>query len=136
MKSKLIIFLWVFILSNTISAQEPEQKELVFEYSVSYGSSCCPRDLKWNEKEGVETTIQNFEKANGISMKGAYMTIDGKEGECTYYFSFLGWDSLTKKKFLYIRNDLREIKRYTTKKITLDSLLKSKPYKSLVKKIN
>lgn len=136
MKLKLIICLWVLTFFNTISAQEVENKELVFEYSLSYGSVCCPKDLKWNEKEAIKTTIQNFEKENNVLMKGTYKTIDGKEGECTYYFSFLGWDTVTKKKFLNIRYDLREIKRYTTKRVTLDSLLKTKPYSSLVKVIN
>jgi len=132
MKKVIPIFLFIFIFCLSLNAQE--NKDLVFEYSFSYGSICCPKDLKW-DSEGIEDTIKKFENDNNILMKGTYNIITGKEGESTYYFSFFGWSDDMKNKFLAKRGDLSKISHYTNKKKTLDSLKKSYS-ENLIKKIN
>ncbi len=112
------------------------KKDLIFEYSERYGSSCCPKDPARNQKIGLKEFISKFEKENAISLKETYMVIQGKEGEKTYYLSFKGWSKKMKDKFIKERRSNSLFLNWSTmKKITYNYLLKNNR-KDFIRKMN
>ncbi len=112
------------------------KNDLMFEYSESYGSVCCPKDPAWNQKVGLKEFISKFEKENVISLKETYMVIQGKEGEKTYYLSFKGWPKKMKDKFIKERRSNSLFLNWSTmKKITYNYLLKNNR-KDFIRKMN
>lgn len=113
------------------------KNDLVFEYSESYGSSCCPRDsFRDSIKVGLEEFISKFEQENSISLKETYMVIQGKEGEKTYYLSFKGWSNAMREKFIKERTyETTFLRSNTNTKVTYNDIIKNNR-KELIFKLN
>ena len=112
------------------------KKDLIFEYSERYGSSCCPKDPARNQKIGLKEFISKFEKENSVILKETYYVIQGKEGEKTYYLSFKGWSQKMKDKFINERLKSSLFLNWSRmKEVTYNNLLKNYR-KSLIFKVN
>lgn len=70
-----------FIFQKT----KPKENEIKFYYSDCYGSTCCPRDDRWDSYEAVQNKIKLFEEQNNLSINKDSNSF-GEEGEhCTSY---------------------------------------------------
>ncbi len=113
------------------------KNDLIFEYSESYGSSCCPRDpFRDSVKVGLKEFVTKFEQENSISLKETYMVIQGKEGEKTYYLSFKGWSKAMREKFIKKRTyEAAFLRSNTSTKVTYNDIIKNNR-KELIFKLN
>ncbi len=102
------------------------KKDIVFEYSESYGSTCCPKDPAWDTKESLEAYIKRFEKDHSVVLKESYKVIQGKEGEKTYYLSFKGWNKKVKERFIRERIQHNMFLNWST--------MKTDTYNDMIKK--
>lgn len=73
---------------------------IVFYHTESLGSSCCPRDPKWDEKEKLNNFISSFETKNNVKIGAVYKKITGKEGEQILYFTLSNLNLKQKLDFL------------------------------------
>ncbi|WP_103867591.1 hypothetical protein [Aquimarina sp. I32.4] len=73
---------------------------IIFYYTESYGSMCCPIDPKWKVKEKLDNFITSFEATNNIKLGDAYVKITGKEGEHIVYFTLSNLSKKQKLAFL------------------------------------
>lgn len=72
-----------------LNFKKPELNEIEskFYYLNCYGSTCCPKDPRWEFYETFQNNIKIFEEKNKVVItKEVYSKIYGKEGEhCLYY---------------------------------------------------
>jgi len=83
-----------------------EKKLMKVYYREGYGSSCCPRDPKWDLKPGIKEFTMDFQTKNKVKITGTYSEFAGKEGEVNYYYKFKGLSDQLKLKFIVDRVSL------------------------------
>ncbi|MFB9077964.1 hypothetical protein ACFFWB_11215 [Flavobacterium procerum] len=87
--------------------------EIEIFYTESYGSSCCPKDLQWDNKPTREEFIDYFEKENNVKIKNTYYESRGKEGEAIFYYPLKELPNNLILKFILERDFYRIINRHT-----------------------
>jgi len=88
-----------------------KNNEKEFYYTESYGSTCCPKDLQWDNKPTREEFISNFQYENNSKIVDTYKKITGKDGEVTFFYTLKGLPNLMKLKFILERDFYRIINR-------------------------
>ncbi|WP_078798424.1 hypothetical protein [Elizabethkingia miricola] len=85
-----------------ISYTEPEIPKGMLQvyYTDSYGSVCCPRDPKWDNKQDDASFIKEFEKNKKLKITDTYRQNNGKEGEHAIYYTLSGLTSLQRLSFI------------------------------------
>lgn len=84
-----------------LSVKELKAKEdIVFYHTESFGSTCCPKDPKWEMKDKLDGFITYFEQKNSTKLGDVYKKITGKEGEHILYFTLSNLNTKQKLNFL------------------------------------
>jgi hypothetical protein len=73
---------------------------IVAYYTVSFGSTCCQKDQKWEIEERLYQCITNFETKNNLDIGDIYIKTTGKEGEKDMFFTLSGLTLAQKLSFL------------------------------------
>nr|WP_295869447.1 hypothetical protein [uncultured Chitinophaga sp.] len=90
---------------------------LVVYRSESYGSSCCPRDPRWDLVKEDVGAIKGFEQQHKVSITGTYRQNQGKEGEHTDYYTLPHLTPKQRLDFILMKRS-QWIVNKETKKIT------------------
>lgn len=80
----------VRIYNVTITEKTPEpiaENEIKYFFSERYGSTCCPRDEKWDNVMRAETYLAQYEAKNKHSAGSVWQRITGKEGEHAIFYT-------------------------------------------------
>lgn len=84
-----------------------QKDSILIYYSEIYGSSCCPRDPKWDLKTSLKNFTDNFEKSHNTKVGKVYEKSYGDEGEHECYYTLSGLTGKQKVEFISKRlNDL------------------------------
>ena len=76
--------------------------EVQMRYTESYGSKCCPRDLKHDNN--IFSYVKEFKNKHKIKIIEAFVVSTGKEGEFTVYFTLNELTPSQKKEFIQNRS--------------------------------
>lgn len=83
--------------------------EVKYYYGYCYGSTCCPRDIRWDLYENRQKNIEFFEKQNNVKItKDFYVFIAGEEGEHCGYYTLSNLSNAQKIAFLRSSKELHE----------------------------
>ena len=77
-----------------------KKDSVLIYYEEDYGSSCCPRDPKY-DRISINDFINEFEKRNHVKIGKAFIaTRGGDEGEHSLYFTLSGLTAVQKLNFI------------------------------------
>ncbi|MFC3161339.1 hypothetical protein SAMN05443633_101413 [Chryseobacterium arachidis] len=107
------------------------EKSIVSYYSEYFGSTCCPRDKKWNfftedNKKSYLSLLQELKNEN-IIVKEVYSFLHGKEGEHSYFYPLKELSNEQKLIFIKKRSEflvkIQKVTEYFFRKLLIIQIL-------------